>query len=105
MYGLCNIIYSTLIIPLCVCVCGSACISFTLTLFLPLSLSLSTLIPNTTPVPDCVRSGTYSRSRITDCVQKMWEGGGQYDDPDKVIKKLTAEVSRGEEEGEGVIWK
>jgi hypothetical protein len=35
----------------------------------------------------------------------MWEGGGQYDDPDKVIKKLTAEVSRGEEEGEGVIWK
>ena len=30
----------------------------------------------------------------------MWEGGGQYDDPDKVIKKLTAEVRNEEEGGE-----
>jgi hypothetical protein len=36
----------------------------------------------------------------------MWEGGGQYDDPDKVIKKLTAEVRKeGEEEGGGRDWR
>ena len=37
--------------------------------------------------------GTYSRVVITTCVQNMWEEGMQYDDPEEVIRRLTAEVT------------
>lgn len=37
--------------------------------------------------------GTYSRVVITTCVQKMWEEGMQYDNPEEVIRRLTAEVA------------
>ena len=35
---------------------------------------------------------SFSSERITECVQRMWDEGLQYDDAAKVLNKLIAEV-------------
>lgn len=36
---------------------------------------------------------TFSRDNVTKCVNRMWDEGLKYDDPDAVLRELRAEVS------------